>query len=121
MNVLIDSNILIYASEPTGGQVRNFIRTNTIFVSAISQVEVLGYHKLGGIERQLLESFFALATIIPITQPIVGEAIRLRCIRKMSLGDSLVAATALLHNLTLATHNTSDFSWINGIMLFDPV
>jgi hypothetical protein len=95
MNALLDSNILIYASQPAGGQARDFIRNNTVFVSVISQIEVLGYHKLNNPERQLLESFFALATIIPITQPIVDEAIRLRCIRKMSLGDSLVAATAL--------------------------
>ena len=121
MNALLDSNILIYASQPTGGQARDFIRNNTIFISVISQVEVLGYHKLSSAEKQLLESFFALAAIIPITQPIVDEAIRLRCIRKMSLGDSLIAAAALLHNLTLATHNTSDFSWINGINLFDPM
>lgn len=48
-------------------------------------------------------------------------AIRLRQMRKMSLGDSLVAATTIVRHLTLATHNTSDFSWIAGLALIDPM
>ncbi len=121
MNTLVDSNILTYASQPDGDKSREFIRNNTTFVSAVSQVEVLGYHKLKDDERQLLESFFALAVILPITTPVVDDAIRLRRIRKMSLGDSLIAATALVYDLPLATHNTDDFAWINKITLIDPV
>ena len=81
----------------------------------------MGYHKLGADERRLLESFFQRAVILPVTEPIVQEAIRLRQIRKMSLGDSLVAATALVHHLTLATHNTDDFSWVTELSLTDPM
>ncbi len=52
MIALLDSNILIYASQPTGGQARDFIRNNTVFVSAISQIEVLGYHKLNNNQKR---------------------------------------------------------------------
>jgi predicted nucleic acid-binding protein len=45
----------------------------------------------------------------------VNLAIGLRQQRKMSLGDALIAATALEHNLTLATHNEGDFSWVPGL------
>lgn len=109
------------AAQPNGSQIREFIQNSAPSVSVISQIEVLGYHKLKDDERHLLESLFAVAVILPITSLIVGEAIRLRQIRRISLGDSLVAATALVHNLTLATHNTDDFSWISGLTLVDPI
>jgi predicted nucleic acid-binding protein len=52
---------------------------------------------------------------------VIDEAIRLRQLRKISLGDSIVAATAIARHLTLATHNTDDFSWISGLALIDPM
>ncbi|MFH1115876.1 MAG: twitching motility protein PilT [Pseudomonadota bacterium] len=48
------------------------------------------------------------------------QAVKLRQISKMTLGDSLVAGTALSHNLTLVTRNTKDFAWIPGMALLDP-
>jgi predicted nucleic acid-binding protein len=39
----------------------------------------------------------------------------------MSLGDALVAATALVHRLPLATHNVDDFAWIDGLIVVDPL
>ncbi len=38
----------------------------------------------------------------------------------MSLGDSVVAATALVHDLTLATRNARDFAGIAGLRVVDP-
>jgi predicted nucleic acid-binding protein len=38
----------------------------------------------------------------------------------MTLGDSLIAATALVHGRTLVTRNTKDFQWIAGLRLLDP-
>jgi predicted nucleic acid-binding protein len=38
----------------------------------------------------------------------------------MSLGDSLIAATALVHNLILVTRNTDDFNWIANLSLLNP-
>src|SRR5215813_8566763 len=118
--MLADSNI-IYASKPGGDNARDFIRNHSPAISAISQIEVLGYHKLNPIERRMLEQFFQAALILPISDDVVAEAIRLRQMRKISLGDSIVAATAIVCHLTLATHNTTDFSWITGLTLIDPM
>jgi predicted nucleic acid-binding protein len=38
----------------------------------------------------------------------------------MTLGDALVAGTALIHNLTLVIRNTSDFDWVAGLSLLNP-
>jgi predicted nucleic acid-binding protein len=89
-------------------------------VSAISYVEVLGYHKLIADEQRDLETFFAVAPMLSVTLPILNQAIQLRQQRKMTLGDSLVAATALVHDVTLVTRNTKDFVWIPHLKLLNP-
>jgi predicted nucleic acid-binding protein len=39
----------------------------------------------------------------------------------MSLGDAIVAGTAITYDRTLATHNTDDFRWIEEIKVLDPL
>lgn len=119
--MLVDSNIIIYAAEANGEKCRDFIRLHAPSVSVITQVEVLGYHKLNDIDKLLLEQIFYTLKAVPLTTPIVQEAIRLRQMRKMTLGDAIISATALIPELTLATHNTKDFAWISELKLIDPL
>ena len=118
--MLIDTNIIIYAAKQEHGDLRKFIAKNSPSVSAVSYVEVLGFHQLNEQDRTFLESFFSSATILPITQAILEKAVQLRQTRRMSLGDSLVAATCLIHSLTLVTRNVDDFRWITELPLLNP-
>lgn len=119
--MLIDSNIIIYAAQPSYSVLRQFIANHAPAVSAVSYVEVLGYHGLSPAEKQHFAVFFAAATVLPITQPILDEAVTLRQQRKMTLGDALIAATCLVHGLTVVTRNTKDFTWIAGLTVLDPL
>ncbi len=119
--MLIDSNIIIYAAQPQHVALRQWIAQHAPAVSAISYVEVLGYHKLTVPEKQALELFFAATIVLPITQAILEEAVKLRQQHKMTPGDALIAATCLVHTLTLVTHNTKDFNWIADLSVFDPL
>jgi toxin FitB len=119
--VLVDSNIVIYATKPEYAYVLAFLAQNPIEVSAISKIEVLGYHALSQSERTLLEQFFANATVLAVTESIIEQAIQLRQQRKMSLGDALIAATALCNQLKLVTRNVSDFAWIQGLDTVNPI
>lgn len=119
--MLIDSNIIIYASLPEFTSLREFITVNAPTVSAISYVEVLGYHKLTDAERVHFQAFFQAASVLPLSNPILEEAVKLRQLRKITLGDSLIAATALVHHLTLVTRNIDDFDWIPNLPLQNPI
>ena len=66
-----------------------------------------------------LEAFFRLARVLPLSQAVLDQAVALRQQRKMSLGDALVAGTALAHGLTLVTRNVEDFHWIQGLSLLN--
>lgn len=118
--ILIDSNLVIYASRPEFETLRLFLIREDIAVSIVSQIEVLGYHRLTDSARIELERFLDTVEILPLTSDIARQAVHLRQQRKMSLGDSIIAATALCHDCCLATHNTDDFRWIADLELTDP-
>jgi len=56
--MLLDSNIIIYASQPAHVRLREFIAANQTVVSAVSYVEALGYHRLKQADRDDLQRFF---------------------------------------------------------------
>ena len=89
--------------------------------SAISVVEVLGFHRLTKEDRVHFEEFFRASRVLPVSDEVVEAAVRLRQTRRMSLGDALIAGTALVYNLTLVTGNTDDFSWVDRLRLHNPL
>jgi predicted nucleic acid-binding protein len=117
---LIDSNVIIYAALPENSLARDFIRRDQPTASVISYVEALGFHKLTEPARVVLQHFFSRAKLWPIDQPVLDRAVALRQQRRMSLGDGIIAATALVHDLTLVTRNVDDFRWITGLRLLNP-
>lgn len=119
--MLLDSNIIIYAALPEYAVLQSFIAKHNPAVSAISRVEVLGYHLISEMDRRDFEEFFATATVLPISDSVLSKAVELRQIRRLSLGDALIAGTALAHGLTLITRNSADFNWIKGLALLDPL
>ena len=118
--MLIDSNILIYAGDPHYAFLRTFLTTSNPAVSIVTYIEVLGYHKLTDEQRQYFEELFDLIPTVFVDQQIAEQAVKLRQQRKMTLGDSIIAATALVGGLTLVTRNIDDFKWISALTLLNP-
>ncbi len=48
---MLDSNLIIYAARPEYPGLRRLIAARSPAVSAVSVVEVLGYHRLSAVER----------------------------------------------------------------------
>ena len=119
--LLLESNIFIYAILPEHKDLRQWMIKKTFAASEISLVEVLGYHRLSTDDARELEQLFNMATVLPMSRDIVDRAIVLRRQRKMGLADAMIAATALDYDIQLVTRNVSDFDWIDGIKLLNPV
>ncbi|MBF0289780.1 MAG: type II toxin-antitoxin system VapC family toxin [SAR324 cluster bacterium] len=119
--MLLDSNIIIYASLPEYTELRQFIAQHSPKISEISHLEVLGYDQLTSQEQKYFEQFFEAASTLPISGDIIQQAILLRQQKKMSLGDSIIAATSIEYNLKLVTRNTKDFDWISILELINPI
>jgi predicted nucleic acid-binding protein len=118
---LLDSNIIIYAMKSAYGFLGPILSAPDIYGSVINYVEVFGFHRLTNLEKVQLEQFFSNLTLLTLTPAVLDRAVQLRQNRPMKLGDSLIAATALVHNCTLITHNRTDLEWIPGLEVFDPL
>ncbi len=120
--MLLDSNILIYAANASGleNKVSHLVEDRASCISAISKVEVLGYHNFKANEKTALEGILDGITIFPVSEQVIDVAVELRQRKSMSLGDAIIAATALQYQLPLVTRNTDDFKWIAGLQLVNP-
>lgn len=119
--MLVDSNLIIYSAKIEYAELRDFLSPNLYSVSAVSRIEVLGYPLLTEKKREYLEKFFEAASVLPISDLVVTQAVQLRQIRRMCLGDAIVAGTALTHKPELVTRNVRDFSWIQGLRITNPI
>ncbi|MDR0864441.1 MAG: type II toxin-antitoxin system VapC family toxin [Candidatus Symbiothrix sp.] len=120
---LLDSNIIIgYLDSklpPKGMDFVSAIVDKVPNISVISQIEVLRYNAPSEIIK-ILSEFVNSSVIMPLDSSIVEVTIDLCRQSKIKLPDAIIAATALVHKLTLLTRNIVDFKNIEGLKLIDP-
>jgi len=120
---LIDTNILIYhteGSEVVCNFIKDALAQKAFNVSVLTKIEFLGWdkHTLEGFEksRRLVE----LSQIYPVSQEVADTAIDLRRKRMIKMADAVIAATAIVNNMQLATRNVNDFRGIASLTLINP-
>lgn len=118
---IIDANLIIYFAQPEKRWLRSFIENDEAHYSTLTKVEVLGFHRLDPRAKILFDAYFEAITPLPPTNEVIECAIQLRQSKKMSLGDAILAATALVYDLDIYTHNVTDFSNIPGLRVVDPM
>ena len=118
---LLDSNVVIYAAKEEYAFLRPLVSDADSCTSVITKLEALGFRHLTVEDEVYLSGVFKTTTILAIDNAVISQAILLRQARKMSVGDAIIAATALLHGFTLYTNNTADFSHIPGLIIVNPL
>jgi predicted nucleic acid-binding protein len=117
---LIDTNIIIDFSEnrlPLNAKL--FVAEvidNEPNISIINRIELLGFSI---VTPEIIE-FTDSTNIINLTEDVANQTIKLRKNRKIKLPDAIIAATALVYNLTLISRNTKDFDGIDGLEFINP-
>lgn len=101
-SLLLDTNIILYLLS--GDQtVANFLNDKTVFVSFVTELELLGYDDLEPEGKLIVENLLQDSTIIDINSEIKKVVIELRKAHKIKLPDAIIAATAFYLNIPLMT------------------
>ena len=118
-SLTIDSNILIYhlQGEATVRDLleRWFREGNHLFISVITRLELLAAPILRNGEEKVILELLNHFLLIPVDAQIADLAARIRRTYGLKLGDSIIAATAVLLNATLVTRNLRDFKKVKGL------
>ena len=117
--VLLDTNIFIYLAK--GILSIDSILDTDIAHASITKIEALGFPTIPANELLLLTSLFEESTELPISDQIINQAIKLRQAKRMSLGDAIIAATALKEGLELWTANLDDFVHVENLQVRNPL
>jgi toxin FitB len=119
--MLLDSNIIIYSAEEQYAFLRSYVKARENMALSISKIEVLGFSELSSRDKQYFEAVFQYMHLVPVSSDIINLATALRQKHNLSLGDSIIAATALYFEQTLVTRNTKDFKNVQGLHLINPI
>jgi predicted nucleic acid-binding protein len=98
----------------------NLVNEARPVISAISEIELLCWKSATEKDLEVLRNFIDDALVIELEQPIKYKTADIRKKHKIKLPDAIIAATALVYELSLVSRNVSDFNNIDGLQLINP-
>ncbi len=117
----LDTNVVLYylnKEEEVISLISNLVAQNSaLTVATVSEVELFAYPNLSETEETNIRNILKTIYSIPLDSRIANQAAILKRTHTMKLGDSIIAATAVLTGSTLLTRNVRDFKKIPGLKL----
>lgn len=122
---LWDSNTAIYFLQKqfppaTEKFIEGLLAESLPTISAITEIELLCWKTTSDDDLQLLTDFINDVTIFELEKAIKLKTAEIRKTNRIKLPDAIIAATALVHELTLVTRNVKDFDQIRGLKVINP-
>ena len=118
---LIDTNVNIENfGDKLPENAKAFVSSIDLTLSTVTKIEMLGWLNATKTQLQPMYEFIEATNILPINESVIEKTISLHQVKKIALGDAIIASTALVFDLILITHNTSDFKNIDGLEFIDP-
>jgi predicted nucleic acid-binding protein len=93
-NILLDTNIILYAAVYEDEIALDLLNDNNIFISDITEIELLGYHRIKEKEINILKELVNSIKVLPLNNDIKKIAIDLRRKHQLKTPDSIIVSTA---------------------------
>ena len=115
--LLADTNIFINIAEGKA-DLSNYLDGNDIFISVITEIELLGYKNINDEETEYFKSIIDSCFSVDLIKQIKEITISLKKKYKLKLPDAIIAATAIFLEIPLITYDKG-FSVIEELELFN--
>lgn len=109
-SILLDTNIILYYLSGDKA-LTTLLEENKLYVSIITEIELLGFHKISEQELQSLKAFLNFCTVVNISDQVKAETINIRRNEKLKLPDALIIATSRVMEIPFLTAD-QDFTQI---------
>lgn len=117
---LMDTNTVIeFLGNKLPQKSALFLDNIAPFISVITRIEVLGWLNATPEQITALQSYVEKTSIYLLDEIVILKTIELRQQYRIKTPDAIIAATALVHNLTLISRNLADFRNIDGLSVID--
>ncbi len=114
--LVVDTNIFINLGTQHLG-IDKILQGKRIYLSIISEIEILGFHKISESDALFFASLLSQCNIIDLSQTIKLKSIEIKRKYKLITPDAVIAATAIILDKPLFTFD-KDFSKITELTLF---
>ena len=101
-SILLDTNTVLYflSGDET---IAEFIKDKKVFISVITEMELLSYSKITSKELKVVSGFISEIDVVNITDEIKETAIRIRRTARLKLPDCIIAASSVSLKIPLIT------------------
>lgn len=125
MSYLWDTNIVIYYLQqqfPPDAEkyIDGVIAISLPAISAITEIELICWKTNTEDDILVVTNFMNKIHVFELEHAIKQKTAELRKSYRIKLPDAIIAATALVHDLTLLSRNVQDFDKIEGLKLINP-
>ena len=118
---LIDTNAVIdYLDNKLPDKAGELMEGIDSRISVITRMEPLSWPGASQEQTLILNEFINASEVFALEEPVIVKAVDIRKTFKSKLPDAIIAATAIVNNLSLITRNTKDFEKIEGLNVINP-
>lgn len=121
-----DTNSIIFflqdlLPKPSKDFLLKELRRNKPKFSIITEIELLSWKKLSESEAKIISGFLFNFYRVELSKEIKEATIQVRRTHGLKVPDAIFAASALILNQPLLTHNLKDFKLVKGLEVLDPM
>ena len=120
---LIDNNVISsYFSRSFSTRAMDFVADvidHIPNISVITEIEALSWISPDKSKETIIRAFINDANILPLSADVATHCVKIRRSKKVKTPDAIIAATAIVHNLTPLTSD-KDFNNIEELKIVDP-
>ena len=125
LKYLWDTNIIIYYLQekflpPAEEQIDGIVDNYTTAFSIISEIEISCWKFSTEGDINLIKGFILNSVVFELTTDIKLKTIEIRKTYSLKLPDAIIAATAIVMDLTLITNDNRGFSKVPSLKILNP-